>query len=370
VNVKVRLCPKCKPIATLKTKVKVPPGGEKLVSLHLLPAIQKRLRAGRSLTASITLGKRVTVMQLRPPVSLTATCGAEGATAAAAQSFTVNGAVSPARRGLRIQVAATGPSGEPLLLTAVTDRHGRYRLQIGATGPGAWTVAVQLPGSRKLGAAQAGCGSVVGSPPALVAAPPLGTGRQLSALDLALTCPGSAAPGQDVPVSGTLTPGDAGVPVALTFTGQPGPISAGATTADGGGFASHFVPTAPGTWTVTAQANRAGTTLTQTCTIAVARIDTSLTFSCPPGAVPLVGAHDLSGTMSPGVQGATVTVTFTPPPGSGQSNVTANGTVGSGGAYTVSFTATAAGDWTAQATWPGDAAHNGSSAPSCVVHVG
>jgi hypothetical protein len=161
-----------------------------------------------------------------------------------------------------------------------------------------------------------------------------------------------------------LTPGDGGVPVTLSAGGT----QVSTTTAADGTFAAQFTPGAGGEFVVTARARDVGTDLARGCTVPVAKASSSLTATCPATSVPYPG-HDarVSGTLTPAVGGARVTVTFSQP---GQPDVQEMGDTDAAGAYFVLFSPPAPGDWTAQAGWVGDAAHDGSSAPSCVVHVG
>lgn len=372
VVIELRACPVCQLIATVKTRVKLPAGTQKVVSVKLPGGVSRRLASGHPVFAVAKVGHTTTAFPVREPTSLTAGCSGAGGVTAASQSFTVTGVVKPARRGIRVQIVVTEPNGQLMTLKALTGRGGRYTVRVLAAGDGVWAVAAALPGSRTLAPAQAGCDTVIGQlllPPSTVARPE----SHIESLDMTLSCPDSAVAGQSVPVSGTLTSGDGGVPVGLTITSPSGATSSsGATTGGGGGFSAQFTPDAAGNWTVLAQATDASTTLSRSCTVAVSKRTTSLTLDCPMGAIPLPSQHDFTGNLTRAVPGATVTVTLTPPAASGKSPKSATGTVDAAGNYKATFNFVIAdnGQWSAQASWPGDGANAAASSSTCNVMLG
>lgn len=370
VVVDIRPCLKCPPIGVIRQKFKVPGGKTKVLSVKLPRRIAKRLEKGKALVASLKVGKgKATTLPLAGHRSLTAKCGGVASAAvASARQFTVQGAVSPARRGTKVQISLTGPDGKPQLLTATTDKRGRYTLTVPAVQDGPWTVDARLPGTRQRETAEGNCGVMVGPEPATLAGPVDAVGPDISEVDLALSCPGSATAGQDLAIPGALKPPDQGVNVGLTI-GAPGggTTSTSVVTASGGTFGTRFVPDAAGDWTVSARADSAGTTLVRSCTIAVSRQATELTLTCPSTAIPFPGTQKFEGDLTPPVPGATVTVTFTQ---AGATGETDTGIVDAAGHYSVTFSEPAPGSWSAQASWPGDAAHGPASAPSCAFMVG
>jgi uncharacterized GH25 family protein len=89
-------------------------------------------------------------------------------------------------------------------------------------------------------------------------------------------------------------------------------------------------------------------------------------------AIPVPSQHDFTGTLTPAVPGATVTVTLTPPAASGKSSKSATGTVDAAGNYKATFNFVIAdnGQWSAQASWPGDNANAPASSSTCNVMLG
>jgi hypothetical protein len=142
-----------------------------------------------------------------------------------------------------------------------------------------------------------------------------------------------------------------------------------ATSSAGGAASARLTPAQAGDYVVVARASLAGTQLERRCTIAVHKVATSLSAACSPtGQIPWPGNKGrVSGTLTPGFAGATVTVTFTRP---GQPTQTQTATTDASGAYSVQFEPPAPNDWSAAAAYAGDGAHTGASAPACVLHYG
>ena len=170
-----------------------------------------------------------------------------------------------------------------------------------------------------------------------------------------------------------------GVPVQVTITG-PGRISSVTAVSDGkGNFSADFTPDVAGSWS--AQASSPGNSKvppseSPTCTINVSpaegstKIASVLTLSCPSiPTIPFVPPTAFSGLLTPPLGGQTISITYT--------NVTSSVSVthqvptAANGTYTDNFSPfLPSGPNTAQASWPGDAATDGSSSPVCNFMAG
>ena len=100
---------------------------------------------------------------------------------------------------------------------------------------------------------------------------------------------------------------------------------------------------------------------TKTMTITIKKIPTTLTIEVSETEIMKGDSITFSGSISPAVEGATVTLTYTKPDGS---TFTRTVTTDADGAYSDSFTPTEEGAWSVEASWEGDAQHEGASSSS------
>jgi hypothetical protein len=140
----------------------------------------------------------------------------------------------------------------------------------------------------------------------------LGAGGQPA--QLSLTCPKTAAPGDTVHVTGSLTPVRGGVPVAFDLGGDVTVVE----TSTGGAFSTDIKAGAAGTLTVGASFQ--GTAGLQDadaspCSIAVvqAPVQATLSLTCTGGGPNT--PFTVSGSLAPAVSGASVSLTYRGPQG-------------------------------------------------------
>jgi PKD repeat protein len=109
-------------------------------------------------------------------------------------------------------------------------------------------------------------------------------------------------------------------------------------------------------------------TLTETIAVGLAggRRQTQMGLICPPSSVTLEEAVPVSGSITPPRPGAPLTVTYTGP--SGQ-KLTATPTSDGKGSYEASETPNAAGRWSVQTSWLGDAEYLPSASEACTFFV-
>jgi hypothetical protein len=199
-----------------------------------------------------------------------------------------------------------------------------------------------------------------------------------TARSLTLTCPSTVQANSPLDVGGKVSPGLT-VPVTLTYTEPDGTAKIVHTvlTSPSGAFSDSTSAGIAGTWVV--QANDAGVVSTPCTTIVTAALlpstpppqpsplETKLTVQCPAMAK-TSEMIAVNGTLTPGLSGASITITYTTPTGP----VTHTVVTESSGNYMDSIPASESselGNWSIHAGYAGDSQHKPSESTACTTEV-
>jgi hypothetical protein len=261
------------------------------------------------------------------------------ATASPGQGLTVTAQLSPPLQGASIDMSATGPSTVPSQ-TVQTDATGLayYNFTIGTAG--AWTITAKWAGDATHAASTATCAITVNA---------------LGQSSLSLNCPATASPGQGLTVTAQLSPPLQGASIDMSATG-PSTVPSQTVQTDATGLAYYnFTIGTAGAWTI--KAKWAGDAKHQpssaTCPISVTN-PTTITLTCPPNPLTPSTTASVNGTLAPAINASPVSITYTPPPTSGQTPTTDSVTTDNTGYFADSFGQNASGTWTVTATFAGD----------------
>jgi hypothetical protein len=285
------------------------------------------------------------------PTQLLLTCPR---TATTGTSVTVNGQLTPAQLGQTIAVTISGGSGGGGQSVS-TAADGTFRASFDPGSAGTYSVTAQYVGNAGYLASSAACSIAVSA------------ARGTSSL--ALNCPETASPNEGLTVTAQLTPPLQGADVDMSATG-PGIVPSQTVRTDVTGLAYYsFTIGSAGAWTITASwagdaAHRGSST---TCSIAV-QDPSTLTIACPANLLLPTAAASISGTLLPSSNGSAVTITYTPPAGSGVAPTVDHVTTDSTGYFADTFGENASGTWTATAAFGSDATRAPSTA-SCTFTV-
>ncbi len=351
-------------------------GRSRVVVLHLSKRLRSSLGVGQKLllTLHATMRGRTTVVRQRAPVfapaSITGRCPALKVPLGA--SVTLSGALHASAAGAhaatagvraRVGMLAMVTPGLTLPATAKTNGRGHFALTFTPKAPGLWTFQVTWNGDRAHASTHGPECAVLVSPPP----PPVPTA-------LTVRCqPGTAS--TPVSIGGTLTPAVSGARIKLTYQRQGVPTDTIVDTvsaAAGGSFADQPVPDAAGTWDVVA--SYAGDTNHQAstssaCQFTVATQSAALTLSCPPGSS-LGKILSVSGTLTPGVLGTSVTLTYTHQTQGPLQTFTSVVTTDAVGSFSdATITASGTGEWDVIASFAGDATRSPASSSVCAIQV-
>ena len=270
---------------------------------------------------------------------LTLTCPAA---ATAGSVATVTGQLSPV------------PSGGAAVTVTVSGGAGAGAQNVHTTGSGAFSASFTPgeAGTYSVGASFGGAVIYRGSSAtcSTVVAP-----RTPSSL--AMNCPATAAPGDQLTLTATLSPATQGVSIRWTATAPDATVAKQADPTDATATSYFNVAVSQaGTWTFIASwagdATHAGAT--GTCQVAV-QAPTVLTVSCPLGLLHPSVPASIRGTLSPDAGDTPIAVAYEPPAGSGGSAATDKVATDSTGSYADTYSQDAGGKWTVTATFAGDA---------------
>lgn len=171
--------------------------------------------------------------------------------------------------------------------------------------------------------------------------------------------------GGSVILSGNIVPAYSGGTVTISYNDD-GSWSSLATVTSGsdGGFSYSWTPPSPGSYEVMASwdgdSSYSGATSVGV-PVTVTKISTTVACSVSPSEVTEGGSVTVSGSTSPAVPGATLTLTYKKPDAT---TFTRAVTTGSGGSYSDTYKPDAAGSWSVSASWAGDSTHEGTSSLS------
>jgi len=179
-----------------------------------------------------------------------------------------------------------------------------------------------------------------------------------------VTCrvsPTSASVGDTITIRGQISPSVEGANVELTIKAPDGSISTlQKKTGSDGSYSGTFTPDQVGTWKVlaswTGDEEHDGATSSEV-SFTVTKASTTISIQTS-SQITIGDSITVSGSISPAISGATVTITFKKPDGSTFTRTTATG---SDGSYSDSYTPTETGSWTVSASLEGDATYEGAT---------
>jgi hypothetical protein len=174
----------------------------------------------------------------------------------------------------------------------------------------------------------------------------------------------SLAVGSSVTISGSIVPAYSGSMVTISYRSD-GPWSILGTVTSGpdGNFAYSWTPSSPGSYQFMAswEGGNSYSGATSDATPVTVKVSTTITCTVSPSEVTVGGSVAVSGSISPAVSGATVTLTYTKPDAT---IITRAATSGSGGSYSDTYKHEVTGSWSVSASWAGDSTHAGASTSS------
>lgn len=184
--------------------------------------------------------------------------------------------------------------------------------------------------------------------------------------------------GTNVGISGSINPfhenGPEGQTITLTYVKPDGSdVVRTVVTQTASVFSDSYTPDQEGTWKV--MASWAGnpwwlpsTSFYQSfyVTAAVVKPTTTISASVSNATITLNNAVTVSGTISPTVNGVTVTLTYTKPDGT---SLTRTALSGNGGTYADTYTPTTEGSWSVTASWAGNDDYQGSTSSAATFTV-
>jgi hypothetical protein len=289
---------------------------------------------------------RLTGARLRQPEGLSLGCSA---TSAVFDVLALSGRTSPVLRRAPVSLLLGPPAGIATMRTVRTDGRGRFHLRFTPGLSGSWSAQALYAGTRLREPARSrGCATKVAPVPTT----------------LAITSCASAGAMSPASVAGALAPAVAGARIELVYTRAGASAVLTEASADADGRFTDAPVLAAGTWSVVARwpgDARHPAVTSAPCSFSSSLTPTSLGIECP--RTPALDPVRVFGQLTPGFAGAPVTVTVVD--GTGDRR-TATATTVDDGDYEADFGALRPlGFWTAQATWPGDAAHAGATSDSC-----
>jgi len=309
------------------------------------------LAGSSSNTLTLTVGQAATTS--------TTAVACPGSTLGAGATAAIAGTVTPGVQGTPVSVSYTPPTGTGGTQTTdqvTTDGTGGFNDAFAPNAPGQWTVTASFTGDVRRTGSQGTCSFSV--------SPPQGVSS------LSMNCPSTASPGNSLTLTATLAPALQNASIAWTATAPDGSIQSQTVLTDATATAYYNLTVGiPGTWTITAQwaGDATHTPSSGSCTIAVLA-PTSTTVTCPATALQPLTPASITGTVSPAVNGTPVSISYSPPPGSGGTPGTDNVTTDGAGNFADTYAQDAAGTWDVTATYAGDTTHAPSTA-SCTFDV-
>jgi hypothetical protein len=356
-------------------------GSDRLIRARIPAAKLRSIGVGRRMTIVVhaRFGRRAAVLhqgtRLLAPSTIDQGCPAP--TVQAGSPVSVSGSVlaapiartsSAATRHMRVgrvAVVATSPLGQLLVLQGHVDARGRFSVVLVPNVAGRWTLESVWNGDAKhLETTSRSC-NFTAQPP-----PPAPTPTTTT-----VTCPAQAIAGSPVTLNGALLPYIQGAQVKISYVLEGNPahtITDTATVTTGGNFTDTAIPDLPGTWQ--AQASYAGDpthlpSTSQACTFTAAPIPTALTLTCPSKAS-LNKALQITGTLTPALAGAQITLTYTHQTQGPLETITNTVTTDATGNYTDTSTIpNDVGQWNVTASYPGDSTHAPATSQTCTTAV-
>lgn len=331
------------------------------VRLRLSRAAAHLQKTGAKLSVAIRFAlphvpvQRRTFVLLRQP-SISIRCGG---TATAGSPHGVSGSLHGVSGTARLTIVYESAGGGRIASEEATiAKGGSFAGRFSPEFPGTLLALAMYGGSSRYEPATSRtCPIRVTSPP-----PPPGPVQE----SITATCPGSGSVGGQVPVTGTLSPAVAGATVELDIAGPGGATATQvATVGPSGAFATSYVPSAQGNWTVVVRyGGDAGHTAASSiaCTTLASE---AISIACD--ATGSVGVPvGFSGTLTPPVAGQPVSISIEAPDGTTSFESVSDGASGS---FSGQYTPTATGTWTVTAVYSNDDGQFTVSSPPCATTV-
>jgi hypothetical protein len=249
--------------------------------------------------------------------------------------------------------------------STTTNSEGKYAVTISINGPGDQIQVTATYGSRS-GSASGTVPSGTSSMQIDVTVPRISTSISCSVSPSTLTIGGS------VTVSGAISPTVAGVTVTLTYTKPDGStFTHSVTTSSSGTYSDTYTPDKIGTYSV--QASWAGNNdykgaTSDKVSFTVTKKPSSISISLSSNNIIVGEKVEISGSISPPISGASVTISYRSVGGSWSSITTVS--TDSSGRYFYSWTNTPPpGNYEVMASWPGNEEYDGASATASLTVI-
>ena len=188
-----------------------------------------------------------------------------------------------------------------------------------------------------------------------------------------ITCrvsPISASTGDEVTITGQISPSVEGKDVDITITAPDGSKrSLQKKTGSDGSYSGTFTLDQVGTWKVSTSwdgdAEYEGATSSEV-SIAVTKASTTISIRLSESEIIVGDSITVSGSIDPAFSGAIVTITFTKPD---SSTFTRTDSTASDGSYSESDNPIETGSWSVKASWDGDPTYSGATSQTLVFNV-
>ncbi len=299
-------------------------------------------------------------LTLRPQPQLKLGCG--GGLASVGEPTTLAGSETGLPAGSEISVVYDDlAGGSEVVHTVRIDGHHRLGDVFVPTGPGEVVGYAIAPATASREAAGSGrC--LIHVRPAPTPAPE----------QLRLNCPAAGTVSSPVALTGTLSPAVVGASVVLRIEHPDGTTTSQTASLDASGsFGASYDPDRPGSWVVSASYGGDlghSSAVSSPCATSVPvppPMTESIAATCD--ATGTVGIPvTTGGTLTPPVAGASVTVQITDPSGTTTSQPAS---VDPTGRFSITYTPASTGNWSATASYGGDATHASATGMACVTAV-
>jgi hypothetical protein len=174
--------------------------------------------------------------------------------------LTIFGRMLPAESGLTLSLTLTAPGGTTQSQPVITTSGGAFSATFRPAQAGRWVISFRWEGDADYGTLEQSASFNVAQP----------------ALDCTISS-ASASPGDQVVLSGFLTPALKDVPISLTLNLPDGTIQDDTVqTAADGSFTYTVVPEAAGNWTISAEAPGSFSTFSSSCSGLAFTVQTSI----------------------------------------------------------------------------------------------
>ena len=266
--------------------------------------------------------------------------------------ITVSGTIDPAIPRAKVTLVFTRPDGSTFTKTVTTTADGSFSGFIQPDMPGVWILKASWKGDPHFeGSSSQEISFTV-----------------IELISTTISCsvsPDTISFGDHVKVSGSISPSVSGKIVTLTYTRPNGSTLTRTVGTDvNGAYSDYYTPTEVGYWSVKAswegdEEHRGA--VSSAVSFLVTKASTSISIQSSTSKITKGELITISGSISPSVSGAKVTITYTKPDGS---IFTRTVFTGADGSYSDSYTPTEKGEWSVKASWEGDAYYEGASSSS------